>query len=135
MPQTSRLTRSQSGYRAENLKGSNKAGRVFYHATPVVEWDARKITLNTDGWKTSTTKNRMNQTARHYGLPFAVFQKKGAWFVSFRGNMVGNPAPVYNREKMEWEGTNLDLWYAETALIPFKGSTVVFNRKTGKVRK
>ena len=54
---------------------------VRYHSTDVVSFDSSKVILRTDGWKTATTKARMNQTANEYNLPFSVFQDKGQWFV------------------------------------------------------
>lgn len=61
-----------------------EAGVTFvrYHATDVVAFTADRITLNSGGWRTATTKARMNQTAQEFGLPFSVFQNKGEWFVT-----------------------------------------------------
>lgn len=57
--------------------------RVILHQTEVVSFDrkTRQVTLNSGGWRTVTTKARMNQTAREYGLGFSVRQSKGAWYV------------------------------------------------------
>lgn len=67
-----------------------RTGRRFvqYHATRVVEWDEYEIELNTGGYRTATTKLRMNQTSDQYGLGFRVFQKDFRWFAEFRGNTV-----------------------------------------------
>lgn len=71
---------------------------MVYHDTEVVLFDADTIILDHGGWRTSTTKTRMNQTATQYGLGFRVFQKDFDWFVSYRGLTVkfgaglGNPA-------------------------------------------
>jgi hypothetical protein len=54
---------------------------VRYHNTDVVTFDAETITLRTGGWRTVTTKARMNQTANVYDLGFYVFQKDFEWFV------------------------------------------------------
>ncbi len=97
------------------------------YSTVVVSWDAEHITLRTGGYRTNTTKTRMNQAASHYRLPFAVWQKKGVWFVDFRGNMVGRAAPVYNGE---WD-TDFAVYYATTAKHEFKGSQITFSRLTG----
>jgi len=56
------------------------------YSTPVVRYDFAKksVTLNTGGYRTVTTKSRMNQFARDYSLPFSVFQRNHAWFVSLK---------------------------------------------------
>jgi hypothetical protein len=55
---------------------------VRYHNTDVVSFDSSKVILRTNGWKTVTTKARMNQTANEFNLPFHVSQVKGEWVVS-----------------------------------------------------
>lgn len=37
------------------------------------------IVLDTGGWKTVTTKARMNQAFNEFGLPYGVSQKDGEW--------------------------------------------------------
>jgi len=54
---------------------------VSYHKTDVVKFTKKVITLNSGGWKTATTKNRMVQASNQFGLGFSVFQKQGGWFV------------------------------------------------------
>lgn len=39
------------------------------------------VTLNAGGYRTATTKRRINQVATAYGLPFRVYQTRGIWFV------------------------------------------------------
>jgi hypothetical protein len=58
---------------------------VRYHQTDVVAFDAESIRLNSGGWRTATTKLRMNQTANQFGLGFSVYQHKFEWFVCFGG--------------------------------------------------
>mgnify|MGYP006281869779 CR=1 FL=1 len=70
---------------------------VTYHQTAVVSFDARTITLRTGGWRSNTTKLRMNQTANQHGLGYGVWQKNYAWFVEYAGR-------VY-----EWTGDVLTL--------------------------
>jgi len=57
---------------------------VTYHKTAVVSFNADKITLRTGGWRTMTTKLRMNQASNQYGLGFVVSQKDGDWTVTLR---------------------------------------------------
>jgi hypothetical protein len=61
---------------------------VQYHNTKVVKWNDKKIILNSDGWKTATTKTRMNQTANQFGLGFSVRQKDYSWYVDFKGKEI-----------------------------------------------
>lgn len=57
-------------------------GDVTYHDTRVVYRNDEAITLDTGGWWTVTTKRRMNQASRSFGLGFSVFAKRGRWYVS-----------------------------------------------------
>lgn len=64
--------------------------RVVYRGTCVVAFalDGSTITLNTGGWKTTTTKLRMNQASNQYGLGYGVYQKDHAWFVTWNGQTI-----------------------------------------------
>ncbi len=76
MPQQSRVGRV-----ATTVKRKGKTLIVRYHQTDVVKATDKTVVLNTGGWKSVTTKNRMNQASRQYGLGYSVFQEKGVWFV------------------------------------------------------
>ena len=54
---------------------------VRYHDTLVVEFTPDTITLNSGGWRTATTKKRMNEVADHYLLGFHVSQENFKWWV------------------------------------------------------
>jgi len=58
---------------------------VRYHNTDVVVVKNGEVTLNTDGWKTVTTKRRMNQAANQFGLGYHVFQEDYEWYVCWKG--------------------------------------------------
>ena len=59
---------------------------VVYHATHVVRsFPGGKIVLDTGGWRTVTTKTRMNQAANQFKLGYYVFQKDFNWFVEWQG--------------------------------------------------
>lgn len=60
---------------------------VVYQNTEVVNVTSDKITLNTGGWFTNTTKTRMNQTSNQFGLGFSVYQKNYRWFVEYAGKI------------------------------------------------
>lgn len=61
---------------------------VIYYDTPVVRFTDTLIRLNTGGWRTITTKTRMNQVSNQYNLGYRVFQKNFNWFVTYRGQTV-----------------------------------------------
>lgn len=63
---------------------------VTYHDTDVVIASGSDLTgydviLNTGGWKTATTKTRMNQFSNEYGLPFNVYQRDYTWYIAVPG--------------------------------------------------
>lgn len=58
---------------------------IKYHDTEVVVFSAGAILLDSGGWRTNTTKNRMNQASNDYSLGFNVYQQKREWFVDFGG--------------------------------------------------
>lgn len=70
---------------ATSIKTENNFTKMFYHNTPVVSFNSEVIILNTGGWFTNTTKTRMNQASNQFNLGFDVYQKKGVWYVDFRG--------------------------------------------------
>jgi hypothetical protein len=58
---------------------------VRYHQTDVVVFNPFEIILDSGGWRTATTKKRMNQAAQEFRLGFSVFQRSGKWIVEFNG--------------------------------------------------
>lgn len=56
---------------------------VKYHNTVVASKTVGgTVTLNSGGWRTATTKTRINQFANEFcGGRFGVYQNKGDWFV------------------------------------------------------
>lgn len=86
MTQQNTIGKTGTNIRTEGLLTS-----VRYHNTDVVRFSPRWIVLNTGGWRTATTKTRMNQTSRQFNLEFKVFQKKGEWYVQ-------------SYSKFRWEG-------------------------------
>ena len=71
---------------------------VKYHATDVVKFNDNEIILNSGGWHTNTTKMRMNQTSRQFGLRFNVYQKDFEWFVDY---WYGNGPADYSNEQFQ----------------------------------
>ena len=81
MGQTQRV-----GKVATKIREDNGYTCIRYHNTDVVKFNDKEIVLNSDGWRTMTTKTRMNQASSQFGLNFGVFQSKGDWFVQFGGH-------------------------------------------------
>lgn len=55
----------------------------LYRGTAVAKRLGNIITLKTGGWKTNTTKNRMNQFSNNFvNCRYSVYQKGGVWFVA-----------------------------------------------------
>lgn len=69
------------------VRGEDKT-HVTYHQTRVVSFDHDKIVLDTGGWKTATTKARMNQASNEYNLGYRVYQKDFEWFVAYKGQTI-----------------------------------------------
>jgi hypothetical protein len=67
--------------------------RVTYHSTVIVAWNAEAVTLDSGGWQTVTTKRKMNQAAKQFGLGFSVFQRDHEWFVTTPS---GETLPFYD---------------------------------------
>ena len=55
----------------------------IYHQTKVVRWshEDRQVILNSGGFHSATTKTRMNEVSREYGLGFSVYQENFDWYV------------------------------------------------------
>lgn len=78
---------------AQQYKVSGRATSVYkkgaffcvrYHNTEVVKFTPKTIILNTGGFKTNTTKTRMNQASNQFKLGYNVFQKNYKWYVQFK---------------------------------------------------
>lgn len=61
---------------------------VMLHSTVVVKFNPEAIILNSGGWRTVTTKSRMNQASNQYDLGYYVHQKNHEWFVDFEDKTV-----------------------------------------------
>jgi len=64
---------------------------VSYHDTHVISWNSQDIILNSGGYRTATTKLRMNQASNQFGLGIHVFQEDHEWFVSYRTDHTLDP--------------------------------------------
>jgi hypothetical protein len=58
----------------------------YYRGTPVARLAGDVVTLKTGGWKSKTTKVRMNQFSHNFtNNAYGVFQKNYEWFVTVNG--------------------------------------------------
>ena len=58
-----------------------ESGTVKYRDTVIVSWGKKGIVLQNNGWKTVTTKRKMNQASIQFGLNFSVYQENFEWYV------------------------------------------------------
>lgn len=76
------------GSHATSVENNDNYTQVKYHGTNVVYFDKDSIILNTGGWFTQTTKNRMNQASNVFNLKYKVFQKNYQWFINYKGKTI-----------------------------------------------
>lgn len=72
------------GTLATTVATLNGYTRVSFHSTVVVAFDDAEVWLDSGGWKTPTTKTRINQAANQFDLGFHVYQARGNWFIVTR---------------------------------------------------
>lgn len=107
---------SKIGKTATTISTNDKGvTRVTYHSTDVVTFNDCWILLDTGGWKTATTKSRMNQTANQMELNFNVYQEKGTWIVW-----------TWKRDQIKGETIRSDSKEMPTDLM-------LINRKSGRL--
>lgn len=75
--------------RAIRTNESTGTKSFFYHNTPVVSiFKDGSIALNSAGFQSVTTKRAMNQASNEYNLGFTVYQLKGLWLVTWKGETI-----------------------------------------------
>lgn len=53
----------------------------IYHQTAVCKANSREVILRSGGWETATTKKRINQCFREWGIPCHLYQDNFIWYV------------------------------------------------------
>jgi hypothetical protein len=78
-----------SSYKTKVIEADGEV-LVQYHDTVIVHRKPRdkEILLDTGGYKTVTTKRKMNQAANQFGMPYDVFQKDWNWYVTWQGKTI-----------------------------------------------
>jgi len=58
--------------------------RMVYHNTCVAQYNPQDnlVVFNTGGYSTTTTKKRMNQFCKMFGIPLRVHQSKHVWYLT-----------------------------------------------------
>ena len=79
MTQTQRLSKNNTQVWSDDDPDGWMGVRL--HNTNVVRWNGIDIVLSSGGWRTPTTKTRMNQASNEYGLGYQVYQKDFVWRV------------------------------------------------------
>lgn len=72
------------GKHATTIKTEGNLTSIKYHQTKVVEFSDSWILLNNGGYKTQTTKTRMNQASNQFNLGYRVYQKNYIWYVDYK---------------------------------------------------
>lgn len=74
---------NQIGTRKTTVTSEKGVVRVIYHNTCVFAWNpsTNTVTLDSGGFRTNTTKTRINQAFNQFGLDNKVIQRKGEWFL------------------------------------------------------
>lgn len=55
---------------------------VKLYNTNIVKIENRKVTLNSDGFKTKLTKSNINRVLNQYNIPLLVFEHQKKWWIS-----------------------------------------------------
>lgn len=61
---------------------------ISYRGTIVVKFNSKKIVLSSGGWKSQTTKTRMNQASNQFKLGYWVYQEDGVWYINYRDHIL-----------------------------------------------
>ncbi len=56
---------------------------VKLYSTEIVKLNSREVILNSGGWSTNTTKNRINQSLTENGINMSVYQDNRQWFIRY----------------------------------------------------
>ena len=55
---------------------------IRFHNIDILSVKDGVVTLNSGGWKTNTTKDRINQYLNHFDVPFYIQQRNHQWFIA-----------------------------------------------------
>lgn len=90
--------------KSTNVRTQGNKTIVKLYDTDIVSFDDESITLNHGGFKTATTKRRMNQVSETFNLKFNVFQENFKWFVEYCTDDDDEEEYYYAEKKFSKEG-------------------------------
>jgi hypothetical protein len=61
------------------IRAIPEGSAINYAGTDIVKIYQDHVVLNSGGWRTVTTKRKMNQAARQFALGYSICQKRGVW--------------------------------------------------------
>ena len=70
------------------FKALDDVMQVQYYETNIVEFNDKKIVLNTGGHNTLSTLRHMNEASKHYKLGFEISCTKSIWEIKYKGNIL-----------------------------------------------
>lgn len=59
---------------------------ITLHGTDIIKRIGDKVVLSSGGWRTVTTKRRLNQWLNDLGI--FIYQKEYAWYIEYNGNRI-----------------------------------------------
>lgn len=72
----------------------------YLHGNRIAQTIDNQLILSNCGWKTSTTKERLNAILETLDLPYRVYQKNFEWFISGNGECyIFDDANYFNLER------------------------------------
>lgn len=81
MGQTQKLSKNNTTVSRSETEHFGTQYEVRLHGSLIVSFDDKFIRLDHCGYRTVTTKARMNQCANEYNLPYSVYQVNREWYV------------------------------------------------------
>ena len=84
--QMNEAIRNNSDFRKDNTEVVNIRGNafVYLHGNHIATVFADSIQLFDGGWRSNTTKSRLNALCYEFAYGCGVFQKQFEWFISSR---------------------------------------------------
>lgn len=79
------MSQYQLGKKGTSLYCEKGWYTVRLYDTNILKWNEEFIILNSGGYKSVTTKRRLNQASSQFDLRFNVHSEKGKWFVDHHG--------------------------------------------------
>ena len=88
--QMNQAIRNNSDFRKDNTEVVNIRGNafVYLHGNHIATVSNDSMQIFDGGWRSNTTKSRLNALCYEFAYGCGVFQKKFEWFISSRAGTV-----------------------------------------------